>query len=334
MSSPKKLIISDEVKDEYKSECWDVYGGSDLVIYVKCTPTKALDIAKWNVLMRKVASASSVCLGADEVGLDDKKSFNNRFFPPFCEALKNNTTITTLEFFSDVINHVGMKSICNVLQTHTTITYVRIWCEHFSHSIGRDLEEMIKVNNTLAWLSVHVSAEDVKCFARALPHNSTLTELDLAKCGRSMGNEGLRRLCDGLRGNHSITKIDLSNNGISNEGSKDLCSLLEVNHSITSVDLGYNDITSLPQDFAFLTHINSLSLYGNTNLLFPPQHVTNEYQIGLFEFFADFRYGRMKFHFLLGFHERVGNHTSIQSYLDHSSIFEPNLLSCIFEFLS
>jgi len=49
------------------------------------------------------------------------------------------------------------------------------------------------------------------------------------------------------------------------------------------------------------------------------------------KFVHNFRFGRLMVPFLLGFHKRVGNHSSIQSYLCCSSIFERALLRCVFE---
>jgi len=159
----------------------------------------------------------------------------------------------------------------------------------------------------------------MKFVARALRHNSTLTALDFSFT--PMGNKGLRILCDGLKHNRSISFINLQKIGISYEGAKDIYSVLESNHSITTVNLSNNKLVNLPKGFAFLTHITTLDLSDNPNLRFPQS------------FFADFRCGRVKVIFLLGFHKRVGHFSSIQLYFYNSSIFEPALLHCIFELI-
>jgi len=329
-SSSTKSLLS---IDEYESDFWRVWKLEKCFwrIVIERIPTSSSNFVKWDMLMKEIAILTELdLLGAMEVvDFRERRVFTERCIPPFCEALKNNTIITTLGVSWNAVTANGMTSICKVLQTHRSIICMNFVSEEFSRSFGRDLEAIIATNNTLKTLSVSIKAEEAKFVARALPHNVTLTELNVGSS--YMGNEGLRILCDGLKGNYSITRIDLSWNDISDEGIEKLCSLLEINHSITSVDLQWNNITTLPLDFAFLSHIKTLNLYGN-NMLFPPEHVTYV-QSSCFEFFANFRYGPMKFHFLLGFHERVGNHTSIQSYLYRSSIFEPNLLGCIFEFL-
>jgi len=223
-------------------------------------------------------------------------------------------------------------------------------CSHFSHSVGADLEKLIVVNTTIKTLAVNLTAEDVVCVARALSCNSTITKLQLSSMQNMprhrIGNKGLRILCEGLKRNNSVTTLYLDANDISDEGAKDLCSLLQVNHTINGVNLNNNNIVVLPEGFAFLTHVMRLALYDNDNIRFPPSRLFDEdddldegdawnlYLTQLRNFFAEFRYGRMRLQFLLGFHERVGNHSSIRYYFDGSTIFEPNLLGCIFEFLS
>jgi len=343
-SAPSKNVIS---PDQYGRTCWENYSAhwrwhcenddSVFKIVINVTPTVATTAAfliNWKAMMRKVESERKVDLKLYDYRESSgyKKRLKDRFIPLFCDAIKRNIVITSLKVSSEVFNNIMLKSLFKVLQTHTTITNVQFW--RMNHSIGSYLEQLIVVNSTLKSLSVDITCEEAKCVARALPHNSAITSLRLwGSLSRRLGNKGLRILCEGLKRNHSITDINLGYNDIDAEGAKNLCSLFAVNHSITSVDLRWNKITRLPQDYAFLSHITTLKIYGNRYLFFPPKHLSRS-QHALSAFFGNFRYGQMKFHFLLGFHERVGNHTSIQSYLYHSTIFEPALLSCIFEFLS
>jgi len=195
-----------------------------------------------------------------------------------------------------------------------------------------ELEHLLIHNKSIKNL-VSNSKKWVRYIAKALPHNSTLTFLDLSASG--VDDKDLKILSKALMLNHSLTKIDLSMNStyiISNEGAEDLCAVCEVNHSLTHIDLSGNSITAVPEAFAFLTHIKTLDLSYNFGIRFPPKNVVGDLA-KQFAFFADFRYGRMKFHFLLGFHDRVGRYSSMKSYLDQSSIFEPALLGSIFKFV-
>jgi len=331
----KNVEVEDESK-EYESECWEVLVTEDtlkILLYRREPTIEAADFNKWKALMRKVATCKVNKVRLIGSVYRSKSTFNTQYVPLFCDAIKSNTVVTALEVWSSAIDVNGMKGICGVLQTHATITDVCLSRVSRDSIVGADLEKLITVNSIIKTLKVDVTAEEVMFIARALPHNSTLTELAFwGRYSHQMGNKGLRILCEGLKRNHSITSLDLGYNDISKDGTKYLCSLLAVNHSITSVNLCGNDIVALPNDFAFLSHINTLDLTCNSNIRFPPRHIAYS-QTEVFEFFATFRYGRMKFHFLLGFQERVGRHSSIHSYFYGSTIFEPNLLGCIFEFL-
>jgi len=327
----------DESK-EYESDCWDNIEFDDddyFTIAMISIPTEAMEFLKWKSLMKKVATVNKVYLRLYYARIDKnyfKKSFCTLCIPLFCDAIKSNTFITSLKVSSSLINNNAMNRVCEVLQTHTTITYAWFNCKNFSDSIGADVEKVIVLNNTLKTLAVDITAEEAACVGRALPRNSSLTVLDLEGGIHYMGNKGLRMLCEGLKSNNSITNISLKGNRIGDKGAADLFSLLEVNHCIIHINLWDNRVVALPDGFTFLTHVKTLDLRGNSSLRFPPQHVATN-QAELFQFFAHYRYGPMKFHFLLGFHERVGSHSSIRSYLYGSSIFEPNLLKCIFWFL-
>jgi len=336
-SSPPQKVLSNEVKDEskeYESDCWSIRIGDDgyFTIAMMSIPNEASDFLKWKALIKKVATVSKVYLRGGSYASIDKQSFCTLCIPLFCDAIKSNTIITSLKVSSFALNNNAMKHVCDVLQTHTTITYAWFHCRFFSDSIGADLEKLIVLNNTLKTLAVDITAEEAAFVGRSLPRNSSLTVLDLEGGDHHMGNKGLRMLCEGLKANNSITNINLQGNKISDKGgAEDLFSLLEVNHCIVHINLRNNRFISLPEGFAFLTHVKTLNLLDNC-LRSPPQHVATN-QAKLFQFFADYRYGPMKLHFLLGFHARVGHHSSIRSYLYGSSIFEPNLLKCIFWFL-
>jgi len=279
-----------ETKD-YESGCWRVNtDGDELRIRIERSPTMADDITKWNILMSRVKSSNKLYLHSGYVPDIDYKSFNSECIPILCEALKNNIVINQLTVYY-VLNTVGMEYVFKLLQTHITITEADFW--NNKSDFSSDIEDMVSLNKTLKTLKVDVGPKSVKFLARALTHNTTLTHLDINGGTRRMGLEGLKILCKGLRGNHSITKISLTWQGISDEGAKELCSLLEMNHTITDIDLSYNNIIVLPQTFAFLTHLKKLYLDDNSNLRSPPRHVASN-QAALFAYFADIRRGSVK----------------------------------------
>jgi len=245
-----KMVISDEVEDdlsEYKSDYWWIRVDDDcfrIMMYftrkrvrrarsqrvpVATMPaTMTSEVNKWKALMRKVAACEYNAIHLVGESAQDKKIFNDRYVPLFCDAIKSNTVVTTLEVWFDLLDDNGMRAVCEALQTQATITYVRFYCSYppAQSVIGADLEKLITVNATIQTLKVDVTAEEVIFVARALPHNSTLTKLDLMGMRRHrMGDKGLRILCEGLKRNYSITDINLRDNKIGDEGTKDLVSL-------------------------------------------------------------------------------------------------------------
>lgn len=311
------------------------------------------------MLMKKAQTESTVYIWRASLSRKVLKSFNEVYTPVLCDMLKQTTHIKRLGV-GGFLNDVGLKNVCNIIQHHNTITEVMIM-ELPCKKTGSDIGKLILHKKNLTSLHCTVGNEDIEYIANALPHTSSLTRLGLTndlpdpdyihcdseedfdvnyKLKLGYYNKAMRILSTGLLHNHSITKIDLGSNCIGDEGAKVLCSVCEVNHTITDIDFGENQIVRLPKDFAFLTHINKLNLRNNRSLIFPPKHVVEEFDEKhhqqfhkLLKFFAEFRCSRMKFHFLIGFNERVGKHSSIQSYLCGSTIFEPALISCVFEML-
>jgi len=299
------------------------------------TPTEThLRSDKWKQVLQSIETSPIVWMNESAIsGTIDYKLFNDQFIPQICNALQKNKVITELRI-NYLLHHVGMKSVCKMLQTHATIIAAGIYDNPFTkQSMGDILEDLISLNKTLKTLRVDIGSEDVKCVARALPRNSTLTALDFRQ-GRFnprsyMDDKGLGILCEGLKHNRSITSICLSWHNIGDEGAAYLLSVLEVNHTIVIVDLSFNRIVNLPEGFAFLTHIKEICLDQNPHLRFPPPSCVESHE-KLEAFFAGFR-SKVKWHFLLGFHKRVGSRSAIQSYFSASSIFEPALVNLIFE---
>jgi len=303
-------------------------------ISIEETRTLSADFNKWQILMKQCATARQILLYTRwDVPLD-YTYFNKIYVPEFYTMLKNNKVIETL-LLRDVLNSAGMKCICKVLQSNNTITDLKFQWNEFGSSIGSDLEHLVLHNKCIKSLLVdHAGNEVIGSIAKSLPHNSTLNELGLPNVRDNefvMGKKVMRLLLKALLLNHSLTSIDLENQNIGDDGAKDLCSVLEVNHTITHINLNNNRISAFPEAFAFLTHIETLYLARNPDIRFPPKRNVASNKVDVF--FAKFRRLRMRFHFLLGFHKRIGMDSSIQSYLNASAIFEPALLGVIFQML-
>jgi len=147
-----------------------------------------------------------------------------------------------------------------------------------------------------------------------------------------VSDEGSKHVADLLQRNTTITEVHLGGNGIGDKGAMALGTAMLNNNlsAVVDIRLTYNEIQILPQCFALLTSLNRLELKGNP-LCDPPIALVNKGQAAIFSYLARQRKQICKIIFLLGFHKRVGVESSINLYLNRSSIYEPALLRCIFE---
>ncbi|KAG0009893.1 hypothetical protein BGZ82_003786, partial [Podila clonocystis] len=111
------------------------------------------------------------------------------------EALKTNSTLTTLNLESNSIGVDGAEALGEALKTNSTLTTLNLR----SNSIGD--------NGALA-------------LSEALKMNSTLTTLDLA--WNSIGANGAHALGEALRTNSTLTSLNLGHNKIGPNGTEAL----------------------------------------------------------------------------------------------------------------
>lgn len=297
------------------------------------------DSKQWHNVM-KIAQAQS---WVDFYTHNDWKKSNNvtRYIPAFCDMLSKNKVIACLNLDGNVF----LRCLCKVLRTCDTIRRLELKHNPFSDSAGVcHLEQLLLHNRFLKYLCITIGSEGLKYIARALPYNSTLIELSFTG-SNTVDITGMRILSNGLLHNHSIKVIKFNETNINDQCAQELCSVFEVNHTVEVVDFCKTEIVRLPETYAFLSHIKSIDLAFNNQIRFPPLEVVRgaaeHWGLGpatsqdkLSTFFSDFRRFRVRFHFLLGLHTRVGINSSLQAYLNNSSIFEPALLSVIFGLIS
>ena len=77
---------------------------------------------------------------------------------------------------------------------------------------------------------------------KLLKVNYTLEELHLEKFG--IQDFGVRRLCDGLLENKTLTYLNLNSNKMSRDGALAISKLLRINHTLAVLDIGNNRIES------------------------------------------------------------------------------------------
>ncbi|KAL0242542.1 hypothetical protein GEMRC1_005105 [Eukaryota sp. GEM-RC1] len=121
------------------------------------------------------------------------------------EALKTNTTVTSVTLVGNSIGDEGARALAGALKVNSSVTSVDLCF----NSIGD---------------------EGARALAGALKVNSSVTSVILGS--NSIGAEGAKGLAEALKVNDTITSINLRNNCIGDEGEVALVDALKVNHRI------------------------------------------------------------------------------------------------------
>ncbi|KAG9069808.1 hypothetical protein KI688_009133 [Linnemannia hyalina] len=183
------------------------------------------------------STLTTLDLGGNSIGFDGAKAL--------AEALKTNSTLATLHLWNNSIGSDGAKALAEALKTNSTLTTLDLG----NNSIGSDgakaLAEALKTNSTLTTLGLgnnSIGSDGAKALAEALKTNSTLTTLDLG--GNSIGFDGAKALAEALKTNSTLATLHLWNNSIGSDGAKALAEALKTNSTLTTLDLKYNSIGS------------------------------------------------------------------------------------------
>ncbi|CAF1259981.1 unnamed protein product [Rotaria sordida] len=123
------------------------------------------------------------------------------------DALKTNTTLTTLDIENNCIGDEGAKHFADALRNNTTLITLDIGCNG-------------------------IADEGVQHLADALKKNTALKTLNLNGAsirGYKISDKGAEYLVDALKNNTTLTKLDIRNNWITNSGAQYLADALIFN---------------------------------------------------------------------------------------------------------
>ncbi|CAE7643758.1 NLRC3 [Symbiodinium necroappetens] len=136
------------------------------------------------------------------------------------EALKTNSTLTSINLEGNRIDEDGGKAIGEALKSNSTLASINLgFC-----NIGEGAQaicEALKTNSTLTSINLernHIGNEGGKAIGKALKTNSTLTSINLES--NFIGGEGGKAIAEALRSNSTLTRIELAYNRIGNKGGK------------------------------------------------------------------------------------------------------------------
>ncbi|KAK5809251.1 hypothetical protein F5H01DRAFT_394807 [Linnemannia elongata] len=186
------------------------------------------------------------------------------------EALKTNKALTTLNLRLNSIGSYGAMALAEALKTNKTLTTLNL----VGNSIGSDgakaLAEALKTSKNLTTLNLEsnsIGDDGAKALATAFKINSTLTTLNLER--NSVGDDGAKALTDALKTNSTLTTLNLENNSIGDDGAMALAEALKTNKTLTTLNLRLNSIGSygamaLAEALKTNKTLTTLNMVGNS----------------------------------------------------------------------
>ncbi|KAF9112767.1 hypothetical protein BGX27_002853 [Mortierella sp. AM989] len=186
------------------------------------------------------------------------------------EALKTNTTLTTLDLTNNIIGKEGGLALAEALKTNITLITLDLTNNLVRREGDLTLSEALKVNRTFTTLDLSrnsIGKEGALALAEVLKTNTTLITLDLRF--NSIGKEGALSLSQALKSNITLSTLNLRNNSIGKEGALALSEALRTNITLTTLNLWNNSIgnegaLSLSEALKTNTTLTSLGLQSNS----------------------------------------------------------------------
>jgi len=135
----------------------------------------------------------------------------------FCEGLSKNKSIKSLYLAVCRLGDNGIAPLCEgPLKTHPTLEHISLEYNRLEASAAKSLANMLSTNQTLRYLDV---------------------------CGNSLGPEGAKAICQGLKANRgALQKLGFAQNAIKYEGGKALIDFFLSGKSLEFLDIRHNRI--------------------------------------------------------------------------------------------
>ncbi|KAG9061059.1 hypothetical protein KI688_007688 [Linnemannia hyalina] len=170
-------------------------------------------------------------------------SIGGKEFERLAEALKTNSTLTTLDLQHNSIGDNGAQALSEALKVNSTLTTLDLQHNSIEDNGAQALSEALKTNSTLTTLDLRSNSIWFKGFlpfSEGLKTNSTLTTLDLRD--NLIGDNVAQALSEALKTNSTLTTLDLQHNSIGPDGAQALSEALKINSTLTTLNLRSNSI--------------------------------------------------------------------------------------------
>ncbi|KAG0374146.1 hypothetical protein BGX24_010795, partial [Mortierella sp. AD032] len=192
------------------------------------------DLETFGVILEKAAVAPRQ-EGVEKLG---KKRLER-----LAEAVKTNSTLTTLDLYGNSIRAHGAVALSKALTTNSTLATLNLNSNAIGDNGAVALSEALKINSTLTTLHLKFNSIGEKgavALSEALKSNSTLTTLDLHF--NFIGKNGAAALSEAFKTNSCLTTLDLSGIKIENHGAVALSVALKTNSTLATLKLSNNAI--------------------------------------------------------------------------------------------
>ncbi|XP_068725746.1 protein NLRC3-like [Montipora capricornis] len=168
----------------------------------------------------------------------------------FCEILKVNTCLTTLNLTDNTIVNADAEFLSEALKVNTCLTTLNLTDNNIDNADAEFLSEALKVNTCLTTLNLgrnEIGTAGAEFLSEALKVNTCLTTLNLGR--NEIGTAGAEFLSEALKVNTCLTTLHLVRNEIDAAGAECLSEALKVNTCLTTLNLGHNEIGTAGAEF-------------------------------------------------------------------------------------
>ena len=180
-----------------------------------------------------------------------------------CQSIAKNESLKSIGLSMIHSNGASGQALSEMIRHNSTITQLDISSNWLGAQELRAILKAITTNSTIRTLNIDdndLAGEAISALADMLTHNSTLTDLNLWLLSKERNEWDI--FLNGLRHNHSITKIGLQHDKITMDELRSLVSMLtDSNHpsSIKSISLAscqFRDDDSLDPITDLIKHRN------------------------------------------------------------------------------
>ena len=185
------------------------------------------------------------------------------------EALKTNTTLTSLHISFNAIGEEGVVALAEALTSNSSLRVLNLGTNRILGPGACALTGLLKRNSTLTELLVpfnNILDSGADALAEALKCNVSLSRLDLSF--NNIGHPGATTLAGAIKCNGTLTDLRLSGNKIGDAGASFLADAVQVNANLKMILLAGGSIgdagaTSLAEALKCNKTLKDLGLHDN-----------------------------------------------------------------------